>query len=126
MKWQDVLSMAGMYVLLLILVCAAHLFAAFMDRVLYDANKYNDNRKTKRIGMNRLFWRCKKDDNKEIFTIAFIHEVISLFLFFAVTIMFIMTLIRKEEIIMFIGFVPVFIYFLYSALRQKTIKRSVR
>lgn len=124
MEWQDILSTVGMYVLLQIFVCGAHVFATLMDNVLYEANKYNVNRRTKKIGIKYLFWRCKKDDPKEIFTIAFIHEIISIFLFVVVTIIFILTLILKAKIIMYISFIPVIIYFIYCSIRQRYIVKK--
>lgn len=126
MDWKDILSVVGMYVLIQIFVCGAHMFAAFMDSVLYEANKYNENRKTTKIGMRWLFWRCKKDDKKEIFYIAFIHETISAFLFLVVTILFILTLALNKEIILYISFVPIIIYFVYVAVRQRYIVNKWR
>ena len=37
----DILSMVGMYILIQIFVCGAHIFATFMDNILYEANNYN-------------------------------------------------------------------------------------
>jgi hypothetical protein len=126
MEFTDILSMVGMYVLMQILVCGAHMFAYFMDSVLYETNKYNENRNIRKIGTKWLFWRCKKDDKKEIFTIAFVHEIISAVLFLAVTIMFILTLILNEQMIMFISFVPIIIYFLYSSIRKDILFKKTK
>jgi len=126
MELIDILSIVGMYILIQIFVCGAHMFATFMDNVLYEAKKYNENRNTKKIGMKWLFWRCKKDDKKEIFTIAFVHEIISAVLFLVVTIMFILTLILNEQLIMFISFVPIIIYFLYSSIRKDILFKKTK
>lgn len=124
MELMDILSIVGMYILIQIFVCGSHMFAYFMDNVLYEANKYNENRNTKKIGLKWLFWRCKKDDKKEIFTIAFVHEIISAVLFLVVTIMFILTLILNEQTIMYICFVPIIIYFLYSSIRKDILSKN--
>ncbi len=126
MGWQDIVSVVGMYILLQIFVCGAHMCAAFMDSALYAVNKYNENRKTKKIGMKWLFWRCRKDENKEIFTIVFIHEIISACLFLVVTIMLVFTLMLTKEIIMHISFIPIVVYFLYCSIRQSHITRKNR
>ena len=72
--------------------------------------------------MKWLFWRCNKDDEKEIYTIAFVHEIISTVLFLVITIMFILTFLLNEQMIMFISFVPIIIYFLYSFIRTSIIR----
>ncbi|MGN0819005.1 MAG: hypothetical protein ACI4M6_01220 [Christensenellaceae bacterium] len=126
MFWQDKLSIIGVYILLQVFIFASHLFAVLMDHDLYELNKFNENRKTIRIGIKWIFWRCKKHDKKEIFTIAFIHEVISLFLFIATTILFIVTLVLNEQIIMYICFLPILMYLIYCSNRQRIIKLKAR
>lgn len=125
MEWIEVLSMIGMYFLMQIFVCGAHMFAFFMDNELYKTNKYNENRNTIKIGMKWLFWRCDKDDKKEIFTIVFIHEVISAILFFVVTVMLILTIALNEQMIMYISLVPIIIYLLYISIRQRNISQKL-
>lgn len=122
MFWQENLSIIGVYILLQVFIFGSHFFAVLMDYELYELNKFNENRKTIRIGIKWFFWRCKKHDKKEIFTIAFIHEVISLFLFIATTILFIITLVSNERIIMYICILPILMYLIYCSYRQRSIK----
>ena len=89
-----------------------------MDSVLYEANKYNENRKTVRIGMKWLLWRCKKDDKQEIFTLTLVHEIFSIVLFLLVTFMFILTIILNEQLILFVTIVPTFIYVVYISVKK--------
>ncbi len=126
MFWQENLSIIGVYILLQVFIFGSHFFAVLMDYELYELNKFNENRKTIRIGIKWFFWRCKKHDKKEIFTIAFIHEVISLFLFIATTKLFIITLVLNERIIMYICFLPILMYLIYCSYRQRSIKLKSR
>jgi len=107
-----------MYILILLLIFTAHIFSYSMDSVLYEANKYNENRKTVRIGMKWLLWRCKKDDKQEIFTLTLVHEIFSIVLFLLVTFMFILTIILNEQLILFVTIVPTFIYVVYISVKK--------
>lgn len=118
MELSDIISMVGTYILILLLIFTAHIFSYFMDSVLYEANKYNENRKTLKIGMDWLLWRCKKNDKQEIFTLTLVHEIISIVLFLLVTFMFILTIILKEQIIIFVTIVPTFIYVVYISVKK--------
>lgn len=126
MELLDIIRMFGMYIIILLFVFSAHMFAFFMDSVLYEANKYNENRKTLKIGMNWFLWRCKKDDKQEIFTMTLVHEIISIVLFVLVTFMFILTIILNEQIIMFITFVPIVIYLVYTSVRKDILVKKTK
>lgn len=126
MELSEILSMFGMYILMLVFVCGTHMFATVMDSVLYETNKYNENRNTVEIGMIWLFWRCKKDHPKEIFTIAFVHEIINLVLLLIATIMFILTIMINEQIIMYISFLPIITYFIYSSIRKDILVKKIK
>ena len=78
MDWQDIVSIVGIFFLQFIFVAFSHLFAFFMDAELYKSSKYNENRKTMRIGCRWIFWRCKKENTNEIFLVAFVHQIINI------------------------------------------------
>jgi len=126
MQGQDIVSIVATYVLTLLFLLGTHAFVACMDGELYKHNKFNEDRKTIKVGLKWLFWRFKKNDRREIFIIAFIHELINVILFVVVTTMLIVTFLLKEELIMFISFMPVLVYFLYCLIRQRLIVRKYR
>ena len=125
MELENVLSIIGLYILMLIIVCAAHVFITLTDNTLYEMNKYNENRKIMKFGLKWLFWRFKKEEPKEIFITTFIHQIISLIIFFIITFLLVITLIQKINLIMYFCFIPVFMYFLYCSIRQRHIINTI-
>ena len=125
MDWQ-LGSAIGMYVVTVVFVIFTHLCASAMDEVLYKHNKYNGSRKTMRIGLRWLFWRGKKEDEKEIFKIAFVHEVINVILFIAMIVIFVMSLITKDDWILLVGFCLIIVYVAYCIIMEKRIRRKYK
>lgn len=126
MELKDIVSMIGLLALMQIIIGFAYFFAFSMDNKLYEANKYNENRNTQTIGMQWLFRRVKKNNEKEIFTIALVHEAISICLSIIAITMFILTLILNNQMIMFVGVVPILIYLVYCSAMERHIARKNR
>lgn len=125
MNWQEILSMVGIFFLQFIFVAFSHLFAFFMDAELYKSNKYNENRKTIRLGCRWIFWRSKKDNANEIFLVAFIHETISVAILFGIIIELIVSILLNIEIVyIIICFAPIFIYCTYCAIFLGAIEKK--
>ena len=118
-------STIGAYIVSLMMIAGANSFASTIDGTLYESNKHN--RATVHVGFNSIFWRCKKDNRKEIYLIVFIHEIIGICLAVLATIMFIVTLITKEGLIMYISAVFAvfnFIYLAYCRFLEEIIERK--
>ena len=124
MNWQDILSIVGIFLFQFIFVVVSYLYAVCMDVELYDSNKYNEARQTIRIGLRWIFWRCKKDNNSEIFIIAFIHETISLAILLGVIVELILSILLNIKMIyMVICSILIFIYCLYCVIIYRIIKK---
>ena len=117
-------STIGVYITSLMMIAFANGFASDLDEILYKSNKYNENRATVHVGLNSIFWRWRKDNKKEIFRIAFIHELIGVSLAVLVTTMFIVTLITKEELIMLFSFLFAVIYMIYCRFLDEIVERK--
>ena len=125
MEWQ-VGSVIGMYAMAIILTFGAHFCASAMDEQLYKTSQYNLDRKTMKVGLGWLFWRGKKDDKKEIFIMAFIHEIISVILFVTLTSIFVVSLLQKNEVFMITGLILSLIYFFYCIIMEQYISRKIK
>ena len=124
MSGQDIGSMIGLYAFMVIFLFLAHLFSACMS----GGGKYNENRKTIKVGLKWLFWRFTKEDNlrkNEMFLIAFVHELISVILLIIATAMFIFSILLNEQLIMIIGAWPAFVYSIYCVIVQRRTKKQV-
>ena len=125
MDWQDIVSMVGIFFLQFIFVAFSHSFAFIMDTELYESNKYNENRKTIRIGCRWIFWRCKKENINEIFLVAFVHQIINIAMLFGLVIELIISILLNIEIVyLIICCVPFFIYCIYCAIFLGAIKKK--
>ena len=121
-------STIAAYVISLMFIALANVCASVFDDILYESNKHNENRATVHVGFNCIFWRCKKDNKKEIFRIAFIREIIGIILVVLATTIFIVTLITKDVLMEYIGAAFIFfnlIYLLYCRIIEESIKRKI-
>ena len=122
---QDIVSLIGAYIWTMIFLVAAHASASSIDGWLYTTNMYNSDRKTIKVGLRWLFWRCKKDDKNEIFVMAFVHELISVTLFVVVTILFVVVLLFKQgPIVLLVSSLPIIIYLLYCRIIEDRIAKK--
>jgi len=127
----QVASAIATYIGTILFLILSHGFAWGIDKTLYDnVFKYHKNRRTIRIGLRWLFWRYKKGDKREIFLIPFIHEIVGISLFIAVTVIFIMSLLPKNVSLWhdvgLAGLILSFAYVCCCTITEQCIKRKYK
>lgn len=126
MTWQEIISVIGVFFVQLIFICCAHLLAFFMDSSLYKSNKYNEKRRIVKVGCRWIFWRCKKDCSEEIFTIAYVHEIINICLLLGISAELTVSFILNLDIVyMFICTIIIFLYMCHCAIMEGIISKKL-
>lgn len=117
-----IIGIIGMFIASLLFGLSTHALLCSTDVELYKNNKYNENRKTVKIGVKWIFWRSRKDNEKEIFYLVFVHELINL-LFIMVSTVSMVILICNQDIIILIALILSFVYFCYIILLNYFLKK---
>lgn len=122
-KMDYIISILGMYVASLLFSLGSHALLCSIDVELYKNNKYNEHKKIVKIGFKWLFWRSRKDNEKEIFYLVFIHEVINLLLAVASIVCMIISILDHKNSIILIALILDFAYFCYVILLNYVTKK---
>ena len=123
---MEIGSIIGVYFAGLLFVFGSNLMLCSLDAELYKRSKYDESVKVVSIGAEWLFWRVKKDVDNKIYLTVFIHELIGILLFIALTISFIISIIKSYEFIVLIFFLLTFIYFCYVIVLNYIVKKRKR
>lgn len=120
---MDYISIISMYIAGLLFCLSAHALLCTIDVELYKNNKYNENRKIVKMGAKWLFWRSRKDNEKEIFYLVFVHELINLLFIMVSTVSMVISIIYNQDIIILIALILNFVYFCYIILLNYFLKK---
>lgn len=118
-----IIGIIGMFIASLLFGLSTHALLCSTDVELYKNNKYNENRKTVEIGVKWIFWRSRKDNEKEIFYLVFVHELINLLFIMVSTVSMVISIICNQDIIILIALILSFVYFCYIILLNYFLKK---
>jgi uncharacterized membrane protein len=117
----------GAYVGSLLFLAGAYLFAYTMDGILHDYNKYNESRRTIKLKLfNWLFGRSKKNIIGEIFIVTFVHELLTIILFLVTTMLFVISILLENALIMHACMAVAFLYMCYVLIRVSRIQKKYK
>ena len=115
------------YVMSILPLIVAYICAYDMDNQLCINHEYAENKKRIRLKCFKwLFARPYSRERREMFKVAFVHELITIVVFAIVTALFTFLLFTSENILCFICPVVCFIYGAYICTILDRIRKKVK
>ena len=117
-------SLIGMFLTAVLFLIGAYLFSVNIDYLLHTRNTYDSLKTVELKYFGWLFLRSKKTEKNKIYLISFILEIFSVILLLVTFVTLILSIVLKEELILLIDLVLVFLYFCNCLILHSLIQKN--